>query len=93
MGMADVWPKIFFCMNSPFDILYMRHSTFFEKSTIGVDIYPFSHLINLNFSIFGQKNDTYKKNLIFFDEFILFKQHFGRMHPRAIVFHPQEQKG
>ena len=91
--MADEWLKKIFSKNFPTDMLYIQHSTFFEKSTIGVDIWPFTHFINLIFLNFGPKNGIYQQIEIFFDKFILFKQHFGGKHPRAIVFHPQEQKG
>ena len=36
--MAGEWPEKNFSKNFPTDILYIQHSTFFEKSTIGVDI-------------------------------------------------------
>ncbi len=85
--------KKIFSENFPIDILYIQYSTFFEKSTIGIDIGPYTDPINLIFWILGQKNGVYQQIEIFFDEFILFKQHFGGKHTRGIVFHPQEQKG
>ncbi len=91
--MTDHWPEKFLSKNFSINILYIQYSTFFEKSSIGIDIGPYTDPINLIFWILGQKNGVYQQIEIFSDEFILFKQHFGENTGEKLFFIHKNKKG
>ena len=56
--MTNEWPENFFSKNFPIDILYIQYSTFFGKSTIGIDVGPYTQSINLIFQLIDKDQDS-----------------------------------